>query len=101
MRPGRSTDPVWRNWSGSVTADPVRVECPRSVADVVAAVQRPGPAGRDDRSGRGRPEDPARHVTLRAGTPLHVIPALLDPLGLAMTNLGESSRSARWAWSPS
>lgn len=116
MRRSRSARPAWRNWSGSVSADPVRVEHPRSVGEVVTAVRRaraeglrvkPVGSGHSFSSVAAAPDvqvrlegmtgvvsvDPAsRRATLRAGTPLHAIPALLDPLGLAMTNLGDIDR---------
>lgn len=110
------TRPTWSNWAGSVTADPVRVEHPRSTEDVAASIRtarslgmRVKPVGSghsfsavaqapdvqlrlDHLTGLVRADPAARRVTLRAGTPLHAIPALLDPLGLAMTNLGDIDR---------
>lgn len=116
MRPGRRPGPSWSNWSGSVTADPVRVERPRAVDDVVKVVQgaraqdlRVKPVGSghsfspvaqapdvqvrlDGLTGLVAADPETRRVTVRAGTPLHAIPALVDPLGLAMTNLGDIDR---------
>lgn len=107
---------TWSNWAGSVTADPVRVVHPGStegVADAVraaraeglrvkavgsghsfsAVAQAPDVQLRLDRlTGLVDAGPAARRVTLRAGTPLHDIPRLLAPLGLAMTNLGDIDR---------
>lgn len=108
----------WRNWSGSVTAEPVRVERPTSQAEVVEVVRRaraeglrvkPVGAGHSFSAVAQAPDvlvdltglhgllaaDPAaRLVTLAAGTRLHALPALLAPLGLAMTNLGDIDRQS-------
>lgn len=108
--------PTWQNWSGSVSARPVRVERPRSTEEVVDLVGRAAQEGlRVKPVGSGHSfspvahapgvqvdlgdlgglvrHDPATHeVSLRAGTRLHAIPPLLEPLGLAMTNLGDIDR---------
>ncbi len=108
----------WRNWSGSVTASPVRVERPTTPDEVVDLVRRaradglrvkPVGAGHSfsaiaqapdvqvDLSGlQGlhAADAAARRVTLAAGTRLHAIPGLLAPLGLAMTNLGDIDRQS-------
>lgn len=115
-RTTRSGRPVWSNWSGSVTADPVRVEHPRSTEDVAASVRtaralglrvKPVGSGHSFSAVAQAPDvqlrldhltglveaDPATgRVRLRAGTPLHAVPALLEPLGLAMANLGDIDR---------
>jgi L-gulono-1,4-lactone dehydrogenase len=103
----------WRNWSGLETATPVRVEEPVDTAAIVAAVER----ARSERStvkmvGTGHsftsiaaPEhtmlDPhalsgivavdreAMLVTALAGTPLKVLNAGLERLGLSLHNMGD------------
>jgi L-gulono-1,4-lactone dehydrogenase len=114
----RRAPSVWRNWSGSVEARPVRVERPRTQQDVVGLVGRaraeglrvkPVGAGHSFSAVAHAPDvqvdltqlsglldvDPAaRRVTLAAGTRLHAIPPLLDPLGLAMPNLGDIDRQS-------
>ncbi|MDO5740421.1 MAG: D-arabinono-1,4-lactone oxidase [Ornithinimicrobium sp.] len=110
---GRS---AWHNWSGSVTARPVRVDRPWSQDEVVSVIHRAREQGlRVKAVGAGHSFSPIAHapgvqvdltgltglvaadatrgqVTLRAGTPLHAIPALLAPHGLAMANLGDIDR---------
>ncbi len=104
---------AWRNWSGLETACPSRVEQPDGVAAVVAAVER----ARADRStvkmvGTGHsftaiaaPEAAlltpqrlsgivavdrdAMTVTALAGTPLKVLNAGLEGLGLSLHNMGD------------
>ena len=104
---------AWRNWSGLETARPSRVEQPDGVAAVVAAVER----ARADRStvkmvGTGHsftaiaaPEGvlvtpqrlsgivavdrDAMTVTALAGTPLKVLNAELEGLGLSLHNMGD------------
>ena len=104
---------AWRNWSGLETALPSRVEQPDGVAAVVAAVER----ARADRStvkmvGTGHsftaiaaPEAvlltpqrlsgivavdrDAMTVTALAGTPLKVLNAGLEGLGLSLHNMGD------------
>ena len=104
---------VWRNWSGLETARPSRVEEPADVAAVVAAVER----ARTERStvkmvGTGHsftaitaPEavllTPQRlngivavdrdagTVTALAGTPLTVLNAGLERLGLSLHNMSD------------
>lgn len=105
---------TWRNWGGTEAAVPRAVERPGSVAEVVHLVQRARAEGRLLRpigsshsfSGIGVPADiqvqlgslsglvavDGARVTLRAGTPLHEIPGLLAPYGLAMANLGDIDR---------
>ena len=103
----------WRNWSGLETAFPSRVEAPGDVTAVVAAVQR----ARAERStvkmaGTGHsftaiaaPEGAllgphrlsgivavdrdAMTVTALAGTPLTVLNAGLERLGLSLHNMGD------------
>jgi L-gulono-1,4-lactone dehydrogenase len=104
---------AWRNWSGLETAFPSRVEQPDGVAAVVGAVER----ARADRStvkmvGTGHsftaiaaPEAAlltpqrlsgivavdrdAMTVTALAGTPLKVLNAGLEGLGLSLHNMGD------------
>ena len=104
---------AWRNWSGLETAFPSRVEQPDGVAAVVGAVER----ARADRStvkmaGSGHsftaiaaPEAAlltpqrlsgivavdrdAMTVTALAGTPLKVLNAGLERLGLSLHNMGD------------
>ncbi|MGO0576943.1 D-arabinono-1,4-lactone oxidase [Ornithinimicrobium panacihumi] len=106
----------WRNWSGSVTARPVRVQRPATEDEVVDVVVRARDEGvRVKPVGAGHSFSPIAHapgvqvdldgltgvveadrtrrqVTLRAGTRLHSIPSLLEPFGLAMANLGDIDR---------
>jgi FAD-linked oxidoreductase len=104
---------VWSNWSGLESARPTRVEQPADPAAVVAAVER----ARAERStvkmvGTGHsftaiaaPEATmltpggmtgildvdrdAMTVTARAGTPLRVLNAELERLGLSLHNMGD------------
>jgi L-gulono-1,4-lactone dehydrogenase len=107
---------VWRNWSGTQTARPVRVERPRDVAELAAAVRHAAREGlRVKAVGSGHSftgaavtdgvmlrmdalDAPVRVdartglVTVEAGMPLHRLNALLAAHGLAMTNLGDIDR---------
>jgi FAD-linked oxidoreductase len=107
---------VWRNWGRSQTVRPRSVEFPATEQAVQRAVSAASArsltvkavgAGHsfsgiavaagvmlDLRDLRGLLEvDRERgRVRLRAGTPLHEIPALLAPFGLAMPNLGDIDR---------
>ena len=104
---------AWRNWSGLETAFPSRVEQPDGVAAVVGAVER----ARAERStvkmvGTGHSftaiaapdatlltpqglsgivavDRDAMTVTALAGTPLKVLNAGLEGLGLSLHNLGD------------
>ncbi|NYD59307.1 FAD-linked oxidoreductase [Nocardioides marinisabuli] len=104
---------MWQNWSGTETTHPVRVAEPRDVDDVVGLVQR----AREERStlkmvgtghsftGIAAPEHTmlnptsmsgvvavdreAMTVTALAGTPLHVLNATLEGLGLSLHNMGD------------
>lgn len=106
----------WRNWGRSATAAPAHVARPASVEQVVEVVRTAAErrlrlkaigAGHSftdiaattgvlvDLAGlRGLvSSDVARQrVRLRAGTRLWELPAILDPLGLAMANLGDIDR---------
>jgi L-gulono-1,4-lactone dehydrogenase len=103
----------WRNWSGLVTAVPREVYAPRSTEDVVTAVRAARAAGTTVKMvGTGHsftaiaaPEDTlllphgltgivavdreAMTVAARAGTPLHVLNAELERLGLSLHNMGD------------
>jgi len=103
----------WHNWSGLESARPGRVEHPTGTADVVGAVRRARAAGttvkmvgtghsftgiakpegtmlRPDRmSGVVAVDRDAMTVTALAGTPLHVLNARLEALGLSLHNMGD------------
>ncbi|MDI2032658.1 D-arabinono-1,4-lactone oxidase [Saccharopolyspora sp. TS4A08] len=104
----------WTNWGRTATARPARTATPRDTseaAEVIAAATRDGLRVRPIGSGHSfsavaSPEsgvaldlrhftgivhaDPATGlVTAHGGTPLHVLNAELDGLGLAMANLGD------------
>lgn len=101
----------WRNWARSESVNPVRVQRPRSVAEVraaLAAARRDGLRVKAVGAGHsftgiavapGVQLDLSRlsgiygvqgnRVRIGAGTHLHQLPALLAPLGLAMENLGD------------
>lgn len=101
----------WRNWARSESVNPVRVERPRSTAEVVAALagaRRDGLRVKAVGAGHsftgialapGVQLDLSRlsgiygvqgnRVRVGAGTHLHQLPELLHPLGLAMENLGD------------
>ncbi|MDT0345763.1 D-arabinono-1,4-lactone oxidase [Streptomyces litchfieldiae] len=106
----------WRNWSGTVTARPARVERPESVEELAEAVRRATADGlrvkavgsghsftgvaatdgvliRMDALHRPVRIDPRTGlVTVEAGMPLHRLNAVLAAHGLAMTNLGDIDR---------
>ena len=108
--------PIWRNWAGTASCTPERLIVPQSTEELAAVVhaahERGGtvkaagaghsfseiavaPGVQIGMSGLGglRAVDAGRsRVTLGAGTHLHAIPALLEPLGLAMANLGDVDR---------
>jgi FAD-linked oxidoreductase len=104
---------MWRNWSGTESTHPVRVAEPRGTDDVLALVRR----AREERTtlkmvgtghsftGIAAPEHTmlspgamsgvlgvdrdAMTVTALAGTPLHVLNATLEGLGLSLHNMGD------------
>ncbi|WEG07600.1 D-arabinono-1,4-lactone oxidase [Microbacterium horticulturae] len=106
----------WRNWGRSARIRPQRVEYPNSTDAVRRAVQSAARVGLAvkavgaghsftgiaaapgvlldlrDLSGVVRVDREREQVTLRAGTHLYSIPALLRPYGLAMENLGDIDR---------
>ncbi|WP_375383788.1 D-arabinono-1,4-lactone oxidase [uncultured Microbacterium sp.] len=108
----------WENWGRSESVRPQRVEYPASVAAVQRAVEAAARrrmrikavgAGHsftgiavapgvllelDDLSGLVEVDVARSRVRLLAGTRLHQIPALLEPYGLAMQNLGDIDRQS-------
>jgi FAD-linked oxidoreductase len=103
----------WRSWSGLASALPREVYAPRSTADVVAAVTAARASGGTvNMVGTGHSFTPiavAEHtmlvpdrltglvgldldrmtVTVRAGTPLHVLNGELEARGLTLHNMGD------------
>ncbi|WP_082756930.1 D-arabinono-1,4-lactone oxidase [Tsukamurella pulmonis] len=106
----------WRNWGRTASAFPSYVSRPGSIEDVVRTVERARERGGtvkavgaghsftaiaaprdvalapDHQGGLVTVDVAAKRVTLRAGTHLHEVPALLEPYGLAMANLGDIDR---------
>ena len=104
---------TWRNWAGTVTAEPARWYWPRTVEAIAAAVKEAASAGLTVRAlGSGHSFTPAGVtsgaaldlsgwtgivsadtqtglVTVRSGTTIRALNAALDTLGLAMPNLGD------------
>ncbi|HET8602983.1 MAG TPA: D-arabinono-1,4-lactone oxidase [Marmoricola sp.] len=104
---------TWTNWSGLATAHPAQVMTPRDAEEVVDAViaarrqrltvKMPGtghsftgiacPQGLqlrpDALSGIVSVDRDAMTVTVLAGTPLHVLNAGLEALGLSLHNMGD------------
>ena len=103
----------WRNWAGTAIASPARWAQPRSEAEISAAVKDAAAAGLQVRAlGSGHSFTPAAAtgglaldlslwtgitaadpqtglVTVRSGTTLRALSAVLDEFGLAMANLGD------------
>lgn len=103
----------WSNWAGLTTVTPTEVRTPRDTADIVAAVHRarerrttvkmPGtghsftgiaaPEGimlsPSQLSGIVAVDREAMTVTALAGTPLRVLNASLEALGLSLHNMGD------------
>lgn len=108
----------WTNWAGNESARLVSIAVPRSEAEVVELVERAARRGlRVKALGAGHSftrvaatggvqvrlgaltgvteVDATRgEVTVRAGTPLHVLNEELEILGLAMPNLGDIDRQS-------
>lgn len=106
----------WRNWGRTASAFPSYVSRPGNIEDVVRTVERARERGGtvkalgaghsfteisaprdvalapDHQSGLVTVDVEAKRVTLRAGTRLYEVPALLEPYGLAMENLGDIDR---------
>ncbi|MGR0219666.1 D-arabinono-1,4-lactone oxidase [Agromyces sp. ZXT2-6] len=111
-----ATGAVWRNWARTEAVRPMRVERPADAGAVQRAVQaaatsglRVKPVGSGhsftgiavapdvqldlaDLSGVIEADAATGRVTLGAGTPLHRLPRLLAPYGLAMANMGDIDR---------
>ncbi|WP_050993086.1 D-arabinono-1,4-lactone oxidase [Salinibacterium sp. PAMC 21357] len=110
IRPGTQ----WRNWGRSERARPEFLAQPTRVAEVVETINfardhgltvKAWGAGHsftsiaatdgvhlDVGALEGVIAVDGTHVTLGAGTNLHQLPALLEPLGLALTNMGDIDR---------
>ena len=111
----------WRNWARTESVRPVRVERPTTVAAVQRAVVAAGSAGLTIKAvGTGHSftgiavapgvqldlfdlrlpglesgfavDLPTGQVTVAAGMPLYRLTRLLEPLGLALPNLGDIDR---------
>jgi len=105
---------VWRNWGRSQTVTPAHSARPASVDEVIAVVAAARDRGLTVKAvGAGHSFTSiaatdgvqldlslldgvyavdGNRVTLGAGTNLYQLPALLDPLGLALTNMGDIDR---------
>ncbi|MCF8602636.1 FAD-binding protein [Gordonia sp. HY442] len=107
---------TWTNWGGTVSYTPATVITPRTVDELADEVRRAAERGGTVKPvGAGHSFTPIavapgvqvnlsglrgvrgvdldrKRVTLAAGTHLHEIPAILEPLGLAMENLGDIDR---------
>jgi FAD-linked oxidoreductase len=107
---------TWQSWSGLTTMRPVRTLAPTEPADVVAAVLAARADGLrvkmvgsghsftdiattdgvlllpDRLVGIAAVDRRAMTVTVRAGTPLHVLNEQLHGLGLALHNMGDIDR---------
>jgi len=110
IRPGTK----WRNWGRSQRSRPEFLAAPTTVDDVVASVHFARDRGLTLKAlGAGHSFTSiaategvhlvvdaisgvlavdGNLVTLGAGTKLHQLPALLEPLGLALTNMGDIDR---------
>ena len=102
---------LWRNWGRSESVTPVRRERPQSADEVAALIRRArdeglsvkpvgtshsfsgiavAPGIQIDMSGlTGLVRSRGTEVTLGAGTVLHDLPPILEPLGLALQNMGD------------
>jgi L-gulono-1,4-lactone dehydrogenase len=104
---------TWQNWAGTATAEPARRYWPRTVTAIADAVKDAAAAGLTVRAlGSGHSFTPAAAtsgaaldlsgwtgvesadvssglVTVRSGTTIRALNAVLDALGLAMPNLGD------------
>ena len=105
--------PLWTNWAATAAASPLRVESPRTFAELVHVItlaagekQRVKAVGAghsftpiavtdgiqvrlDKLNGIIHVDQQTGLVTVRAGTPLHELNSLLWELGLSMSNLGD------------
>lgn len=106
----------WQNWGRSETAHPAHCASPRTIDEVVAVVKQARELGLPLKvvgaghsftaiaatsgiqldlsglSGLLAVDEQLRRVQLAAGTHLYDLPALLEPFGLAMENLGDIDR---------
>ncbi|GAA4052289.1 D-arabinono-1,4-lactone oxidase [Agromyces indicus] len=111
-----ATGATWRNWARTEAVRPLRVERPADAVAVQRAVRaaaasglRVKPVGSGhsftgiavapdvqldlaDLSGVIDADATTGRVTLGAGTPLHRLPGLLEPHGLALANMGDIDR---------
>lgn len=111
-----ATGATWRNWARTEAVRPLRVERPADAGAVQRAVRaaaasglRVKPVGSGhsftgiavapdvqldlaDLSGVIDADAATGRVTLGAGTPLHRLPGLLEPHGLALANMGDIDR---------
>lgn len=107
---------TWRNWARSESSRPALAVSPRSQEQVALAVTRARETGHtvkaigashsftaigatdgvrirlDRMRGLVEANVAEREVTLWAGTHLYELPAILDPLGLALPNMGDIDR---------
>ncbi|WP_417233667.1 D-arabinono-1,4-lactone oxidase [Arthrobacter sp.] len=108
----------WSNWAASATSRPTDVVLPRSDADVAALLARATAEGRrvkvvgaahsftdiaatdgtlvslDAMQGLEHVEAATGEVTLRGGTRISAVAALLAPSGLALPNMGDIDRQS-------
>jgi len=104
---------TWQNWAGTASADPVRRAWPRSTEEIANAITAAATDGLTVRAlGSGHSFTPAAAtsgvaldlsgwagviaadldsglITVRSGTTIRDLNAVLDTLGLAMANLGD------------
>ncbi|GEE01071.1 FAD-linked oxidoreductase [Gordonia spumicola] len=104
---------TWTNWGGTARCTPTELITPQSVDELADAIRRAAENGQVVKPvGAGHSfteiavapgvqvkmsgirglisvDADRKRVTLAAGTHLHEIPAILEPLGLGMTNLGD------------
>ena len=117
IEPSPETPPRrWRNWGYTAECQPSSIVSPASADDLAQAIESAWAAGQSIKAvGAGHSfsriavapavqvdlsrmrglvaaDATTGQVTVRAGTYLHEIPALLAPHGLAMTNLGDIDR---------
>lgn len=107
---------TWRNWAHTEASKPVLEVAPRTIDQVVLAVQRANETGHtvkpigashsftaigatdgvrlsmENLRGLADVDLERGRVTLWAGTHLWELPAILDPLGLALENMGDIDR---------
>ena len=113
---GLSPGTTWRNWGRTESVQPLIMAAPSSVEEVAAIVRfarerdftvKTVGAGHSFSAIARAPDvqldvsriegllsvdRPRKQVTLGAGTNLHQLPALLEPYGLALPNMGDIDR---------